>query len=122
MAENSKGIILVVDDQPLMLKLVEAILASGPHEVVSMTDAAKAAEFAAQCERLRLLITDLRMARTSGAELADAVEARRPGIRVLFMSGAAAADSGLELGEGRDFIAKPFTPSELRTRIASLLG
>lgn len=119
----STGIIMVVDDQPLMLKLVEAILTDEPYEVIALTDAGRAVDLAVeQGERIRLLITDVRMARMSGGELADAVRNHVPNIRVLFMSGASADDAGLEMGTGRDFIAKPFSPAELRQRVKALLG
>lgn len=119
----SKDIIMVVDDQPLMLKLVEAILANERYEVIALTDTAKAVDLAAEHgERMRLLITDVRMARMSGGELAELVQENCPNARVLFMSGASADDAGLDVGTGRDFIAKPFSPSELRQRVESLLA
>ena len=59
---------------------------------------------------IALLITDLVMPQMSGRELADLLRSRRPGLKVLFMSGY--VDDALVregLGEAPEaFIQKPF--------------
>ena len=47
-----------------------------------------------------------------------------PGVRVLFMSGdaAAGADEARQLPPGSDFLPKPFTPDVLLARVRAALG
>ena len=58
----------------------------------------------------------------SGRELAELLGAQRPGLRMLFMSGHCEdedADFVAELGSP-SFIQKPFTASELATKVREL--
>jgi DNA-binding NtrC family response regulator len=59
-----------------------------------------------------------------GTEVAKAMTALRPGIRVLYMSGYTDDDTfRQEAGdEGFAFLAKPFTPSGLASRVREVLG
>ena len=119
----NKGIILVVDDQPLMVKLILAVLDGCGFEVLGIENPAQAVTVAAaKGERVRLLITDLRMGGMSGTELATRVMAHCPEARVLFMSGAEAEELGLSADSRHDFIRKPFPNGELLRRIEALIG
>jgi two-component system, cell cycle sensor histidine kinase and response regulator CckA len=58
-----------------------------------------------------------------GREVAEAVRARYPGVRVLFVSGfagAAAARHG-SVGTGEAFLQKPFTPLTLARKVREVL-
>lgn len=60
----------------------------------------------------------------SGREIADALLRRTPSAAVLYMSGytqTAIVQNG-SLEAGFHFIAKPFTPAELLTRVRDVLG
>ncbi len=71
-----------------------------------------------------LLLTDVVMPRLSGPELAQQLQALRPGLEVLFMSGY--NDSRLvNRGVPRtsvNLLVKPFTPDQLVRRVAQLTG
>jgi hypothetical protein len=59
----------------------------------------------------------------NGRELAEALAARRPGLRVLYASGYpddVLLDQGV-LPEGMSLLDKPFTPGVLATRVAAML-
>lgn len=65
--------------------------------------------------RIDLLLTDVVMPGMSGSELARRLQALRPGIRVVFMSGyspEAVATRGL-LAPGSMFLPKPFSATQL---------
>lgn len=70
-----------------------------------------------------LLLTDVIMPEMNGRELALRIEEMIPGIRVLFMSGYTAdvIDQKGVLGEGMNFIHKPFGWSDLHSRIQQIL-
>jgi FixJ family two-component response regulator len=58
-----------------------------------------------------------------GRRLVEALVARRPGIKALYMSGYSddvISHQGL-VEEGIPFISKPFRPSELASKVRSLL-
>lgn len=122
-SEERKGIILVVDDQPLILKLVQAILADVGLEIVPADHPGQAVRLANELrERVRLLIIDLNLGGAGGEDLARKVLEHCPGLRVLYMSGDDPADLQLPPAVSRNFIAKPFSPAELIRRVEALLA
>jgi DNA-binding response OmpR family regulator len=66
---------------------------------------------------IELLITDIAMPRMSGLALRRAFAEDRPGTPVLFISG----NPGTTL-VGEPFLAKPFTPAELMSKVKELLA
>jgi len=72
---------------------------------------------------IQLLITDVVMPKLNGRELADQLMARRPDMKVLYMSGYtdnAVLNSGI-LQKDVAFLQKPFTPARLSTRVREVL-
>lgn len=77
----------------------------------------------ARLERLDLLVTDVMLPGTSGREVADALTAARPSLRVLFVSGYAGDPRVEERGPrpGDAFLPKPFTTEDLVREVGALL-
>ena len=74
-------------------------------------------------ERIDLLLTDVVMPGESGRALADELVARRPGLRVLYMSGYT-NDEILRRGlsqPGVVFLEKPFTAARLAHAVRTAL-
>ncbi|HKP76239.1 MAG TPA: response regulator, partial [Longimicrobiaceae bacterium] len=70
-----------------------------------------------------LLLTDVVMPEIGGRELADELAGRRPGLRVLYVSGYTAdvvARHGVA-EDGRGFLEKPFSPALLAERVREVL-
>lgn len=112
--------IVIVDDDPIALALLEANLKTGPHTVFATSDPAVA--LARLNEGFgQVLISDWEMPELSGLELCQRVRAEVAGRYVYIMlltsrSGVENLVDGLSAGAD-DFLTKPFDPFELRARI-----
>jgi DNA-binding response OmpR family regulator len=104
--------LLVVDDEPPVLRLVTRILETENYDV-AFADSGEAAARMVQDPQfggIDVLVTDLMMPGLNGRQLAAIVRERNPAVRVLYITGFAdTLFKGLqELGEGESFIEKPF--------------
>jgi len=113
--------IFVVDDDPVVLATVASLLADHDYHVLSWASGAEAlAQSKAYQGEIHLLLSDFQMPEMSGVELATAMTADRPALKVLLMSGFTAGM--LVLNEGWHFLAKPFVASQLRALVAGLVS
>lgn len=116
--------IVVCEDDPVILKLLQAALRETGYELLMASDGA--AGFALiERERPDAILTDVTMPRMSGLELADAVRARPDlaHIPIVFLS-ASAQRTHLEEGYQRGataYVTKPFRSAELRAVLARVL-
>ena len=71
-----------------------------------------------------MVLTDVVMPEIDGRELADRLAVARPYIKMIFMSGQAAEVMGGAGGliSADTFLAKPFTPERLLTKIRTRLA
>ncbi len=116
--------ILVVDDhQGVVEDTVDQLVSLG-YRVISATTTTEALALLERDRSIDLLFTDVVMpGGINGRELAERVQADRPGVRVLFMSGYT-SDTVLRNGIAEDtasFVQKPFTADTLATRVRELL-
>ena len=116
--------ILLVEDEPLILEMVTAMLAPLGFTVLAAATPAEALRLAREhTGTIDLLLTDVVMPEMNGRELAARLVEIRPGLRRLFMSGYTAdviASRGV-LEEGVEFVQKPFTRKRLVARIRQVL-
>jgi two-component system, cell cycle sensor histidine kinase and response regulator CckA len=109
--------ILLVEDEAAVRLLTRALLERFGYRVLEASDGVEAVQTWEQNQdSIRLLLTDLVMPEgVSGHELAARLQARNPGLRVIFTSGYSADIAGLELSlqEGQNFIQKPSSPEQL---------
>jgi two-component system, cell cycle sensor histidine kinase and response regulator CckA len=116
--------ILLVEDEPALRQLTEAILVQRGYRVITAADGTEAVDLAsAYTERIDLLLTDVVMPGLSGREAADRIVAGRPGLRILYMSGYT-TDTVIRHGVSEAtvaFIEKPFTPDALARRVREVL-
>ena len=107
--------ILVVDDEPDMLKLLSMMLRDKTgYEVTTTNNPLEAVELAKQ-GGYALVITDLKMPGLDGIELLDAVKKDDPDIPVIFITAYATVESATEAIQkgGFDFISKPFRKEQI---------
>lgn len=121
---SGAGNILVVEDDNLVRRMTVALLKSIGYKVHEAASARDALQYCEEGDNaVDLLITDVVMPELSGAELRDRIQAVRPGLRVLFISGYASdvvAHHGIK-DEGANFIRKPFTMNELAKAVQNIL-
>jgi CheY-like chemotaxis protein len=116
--------ILVVEDDDQVRAFTTAVLVQEGYRVEA-TDSGPAA--LAACDRLPappdLVLTDVVMPGMSGRELAEALTARFPRLKVVFLSGYT-ADAVLRHGVEEErvaFLQKPYTPAALARFVREVL-
>ncbi|HET7027987.1 MAG TPA: PAS domain S-box protein [Candidatus Limnocylindrales bacterium] len=118
-----RATVLVVDDDPAVLRLMSSVISGRGHVVIEAPNGAAGLLAAERHEGdVELLVTDVVMPGMSGPHLAERVRSVRPSIRVLFVSGY--SEATIVLGDpARDgFLEKPFTPDDLVARVETLLA
>jgi CheY-like chemotaxis protein len=116
--------ILLVEDEVALLALSRRLLEVAGYRVTAAADPLEALTLALEpAQRIDLLVTDLVMPGLSGRELHDQVQALRPGIRTLFLSGYPAGTLMPEdlPGAGLAYLQKPFSRSDLLRKVREVL-
>ncbi|MEO5988810.1 MAG: response regulator [Candidatus Eisenbacteria bacterium] len=116
--------ILLVEDEPALRDLFKRTLESQGYNVVSAPDGQAARGIDADIDgEVHLLLTDVVMPHVGGRELATSLRIKRPGLRVLYMSGYtddAVIRNGV-LEPASAFLQKPFTPAALAQKVREVL-
>ena len=112
--------VLVVDDERISRHVASRMLRELGLRVLEADGAEEALDvFRISQQPIDLVLLDVVMPETDGAELAKQVLTHRPGQRILFMSAHPAevlAEHGLQ-DLGVDFLAKPYTMDELLSKV-----
>jgi len=120
--ELRRSVIAVVDDDPGMLQSIESLLNSADYEVRLFSTATALLE-SDDFPDIDCLISDVAMPVMDGLELARAVQAARPALPVIFVTGRPdlLRRSRLDgLGQYRVF-KKPFDGQELLTAVTLMV-
>ncbi len=114
---------LVVDDVEDMLDLLEIALHSAGLTVLRASNAADAEDlFEARAADIDLLMTDVRVGSDNGLELAKKLIAHKPSLHVLAISGFA-IDGKVAIANTKiEFLPKPFSTSELKSKLAAIFA
>jgi CheY-like chemotaxis protein len=115
--------VLVVEDEPAVRTLVQAVLQGKGYAVLVAKDGAGALEIVdGHPDAIHVLLTDMVMPGMNGRDLAALVCTRRPSIKVILMSGYT-ADVLTDLGAegGPLFLSKPFTEQTLTAKLREAL-
>ncbi len=116
--------ILLVDDQPAILKSVAKQLAMLEYEVVATADIDEAKRLLGSSRRIDLLLSDVIMsAHTNGFELAEYALQHATGIKVLLMSGYSSTNVpvGSANGLALEILQKPFGYRDLAKAVRKAL-
>jgi DNA-binding NtrC family response regulator len=101
--------VLVVDDEPLMLRALGRILREDGHQLV-LAESPDAADAALADPELDVALLDLVIGTASGLEMLDRIKRERPEIEVVVMTGHASIESAVRcIRRGAfDYLEKPF--------------
>jgi two-component system cell cycle sensor histidine kinase/response regulator CckA len=107
--------ILLVEDDPAILKLTSRILASLGYAVIAAENGTQALElYPEKKAEINVVITDMQMPDMSGGELAEKLRADNQDLAIIFISGYTEDQLSDNLdGEHLYFIQKPFTKATL---------
>lgn len=115
--------ILLVDDEPILLKAVEFKLKKASFEVETASSGEEAIDKLKSGATYDLVISDVMMPGLSGIELLRVVKENNAEMKVLLLTGLKTEDTvvdAFDLGAD-DFMTKPFNPKELVLRVRKLL-
>jgi CheY-like chemotaxis protein len=117
-------VLLLVEDEEALRESEREYLQQCGYSVLAAADGEEALEVAANhAGNIQLLVTDVVMPKMSGSELGERLEAQRPSLKVLYVSGYAEAtilQHGLA-DLGSRFLHKPFTLKALAAKIREVL-
>ena len=115
--------ILVVEDDEAVRGVIAAVLADLGYPFIETAEAKTALAVIDSGRQIDLLVTDVGLPGMNGRQLAEIAMARKPGLKVLFVTGYAeqAAQRQGFLTDGMQMITKPFVITELASRIRSIL-
>jgi CheY-like chemotaxis protein len=114
-----------VEDEDGVREVIEETLRARGYRVLAASRGSEALQIAEFIEDdIHLLVTDVVMPHMSGREVALRLTARRPDLRVLYLSGYtddAILHHGI-LDPGTYFLQKPFAAVELARKVREVLG
>lgn len=117
--------VLVVEDDPVILRLLEVNFDLEGFTVLQAQDGAEGLDLA-RVHRPDVIVTDIMMPKMSGIELVAALreDEATAGIPVLLLSAKAQTSdlkAGMDAGAD-DYVTKPFEPLDLIDRVNALLS
>lgn len=122
---TAQGMVLVVDDEPPVRMLISELLTDLGYAVKLAWDGPSALRIMNSLPEVDLLVTDVGMpGDMNGRQLADAARERRPGLKVLFITGYAdtiLSGKGM-LGIGMEVMTKPFAMSDLAAKVRTMVA
>jgi two-component system, OmpR family, response regulator CpxR len=115
--------ILVVDDEPMMLRLCTNILMRGQHDVMQAADGAAALELI-RSKPADLALLDVIMPKMNGIELAKRILDTTPATKILLMTGFGPREVAQVAGKENPYriIWKPFKTESLLQMVDNVLG
>ncbi len=120
-----QGVILVVDDESGLGNIMQRTLEKAGYTVLLARSGEEALGVLERHPgKFDLLVSDVVMPDMSGPELAAVLQARYPGLRVLFVSGYSGdvlTNHGLQELDAA-FLAKPFSVSQLTRKVKQMLA
>ena len=115
--------ILVLDDLPEAVALVERILAAKGHEVMGFTDEEQAIDYA-RTKKVDLLILDVKLKKLDGVEVLEEIKRVRPGIKAMMLTGYPSLETAKKAKEvgAQAYCVKPMDNEELEEVVARILS
>jgi len=116
------GRVLVVDDDEMALKNLRRVLSQAGLQVSAVNNPIRALQKLEE-EDFDLLVSDLKMPHMDGLTLLEQAKRRIPDLEVILITGYASLDGAVRATKKGAFhyLAKPFTPEQLRELVSQAL-
>jgi DNA-binding NtrC family response regulator len=115
--------IVIIDDEPITLKRLRRSLEKEGYRIAAFSSPQRALKHleGTACD---LVISDIQMPGMSGLDLMAKVRGLNPRVEFILITGYASFDGAVEATKEGAFhyLAKPFTPDQLRQRVAQALS
>ncbi len=123
---ESEGLVLVVDDEPDVRKVVRLTLEKAGYDVVEAEDGEKAIEEIKKGEHsilLNLIITDIRMPNMNGIDVINYYQKEWPRIPLIVLTGFPDLDMAIAMLQHGvvDYLVKPVEAEKLKASVAKAL-
>jgi DNA-binding NtrC family response regulator len=115
--------VLVLDDVPDAVVLVQKTLRNMGHDVAGFTDEEQAIAHARH-NPVDLLILDIKLKKLNGLEVLEEIKKEKPSVKAIMLTGYPSLETAArarELG-AQDYCVKPVETEELEEIVARLLG
>ena len=117
--------LLIADDDPTVLTLATLVLQKADYRCLKATSATEALQILMGSPEVDALVSDILMPGMTGIELGHAVRREKRDLPILLISGFPGADKDDSMGLFQQpkvaFLPKPFTPTQLKSAVDSLL-
>jgi signal transduction histidine kinase len=124
-AASANASVLVVDDEATVRMVIAGLLEDMGHAAFEAEDGPSSLAFLESAHPIDLLITDIGLpGGINGVQLAQAARARRPDLKILFITGYG-GDTAMQqdkLATGVQVLTKPFAMASLSARVQDLLA
>ncbi|GJL54463.1 MAG: hypothetical protein NPIRA02_15950 [Nitrospirales bacterium] len=123
---ESQGLVLVVDDEPDVRKVVRMTLEKSGYEVLEAEDGEKAIEEVKKGENsmlLSLIITDIRMPNMNGIDVINYYRKEWPSVPLIVLTGFPDMDMATSMLKHGivDYLVKPVEAEKLRASVAKAM-
>lgn len=121
--EEASRMILLVEDEDTVRKVIERLLVKLGYGVVAASDAEEAIDLFEELDDVvDLVLTDVVMPGLTGVEMAQVLKRRRPDMKFLFTSGYTSKELGSNpQAPPEPFLPKPFSMEELSRSVREAL-
>ncbi len=116
--------ILIVEDQPEVSRVAVRVLGNLGYRLMEARNGIEAVGLSdTELNKIDMLLTDVVMPHMNGTEVAERLRRRKPGLKVLFLSGHVAdVTEGFGLDSaGLEFLRKPYAIEDLALRVRVIL-
>lgn len=123
-APREATILLVEDEASARVAVEESLQALGYHVLAAANGQEALAIFAEKKRHIDLVLSDMVMPEMGGLVLYEQIQAQRPQMKMIIMSGYPLQDAGRSLLErgAVDWIAKPFSVNDLAQKVADMIA